>query len=211
MTAKLHYIYDPLCGWCYGAEPLVSAAAAIEGLEIVLHGGELWSEPTRLPRHTREYIQQADARIAQMSGQPFGEAYLQGLLLDPSLVLESMPTIAAVLAAQAMAPKKALAMLRAIQHAHYEQGLHVVRRDVLCDLAESCGLERAAFEARLSDVPAEAHIAESRRFMESVGARGFPMFVLQVDDEWFAVPHQRFASHAAGFAEWLEMQLHERA
>ena len=24
----LHYIYDPLCGWCYGAKPLVQAAQA---------------------------------------------------------------------------------------------------------------------------------------------------------------------------------------
>ena len=211
MSAKLHYIYDPLCGWCYGAEPLVSAAAEIEDLEIVLHGGELWSEPTRLPQHTREYIQQADARIAQMSGQPFGEAYLQGLLLDPSLVLESMPTIAAVLAAESTASGMAIPMLRAIQHGHYEKGLHVVRQDVLCDIAESCGLDRAAFESSLSDVSAEEHIAESRRFMERVGCRGFPMFVLQVDDEWFAVPHQRFASNAAGFGEWLKMQVHEHA
>ena len=27
MSATLHYVYDPLCGWCYGAEPLVWAAA----------------------------------------------------------------------------------------------------------------------------------------------------------------------------------------
>ena len=27
----LHYIYDPLCGWCYGAAPLVEAARAVPG------------------------------------------------------------------------------------------------------------------------------------------------------------------------------------
>ncbi|MEG1327174.1 MAG: DsbA family protein, partial [Janthinobacterium sp.] len=25
----LHYIFDPLCGWCYGAAPLVEAARAV--------------------------------------------------------------------------------------------------------------------------------------------------------------------------------------
>ncbi len=30
----LHYIYDPLCGWCYGAAPLVQAARGISGLTI---------------------------------------------------------------------------------------------------------------------------------------------------------------------------------
>jgi putative protein-disulfide isomerase len=25
----LHYIFDPLCGWCYGAAPLVAAARTV--------------------------------------------------------------------------------------------------------------------------------------------------------------------------------------
>lgn len=27
----LHYIFDPLCGWCYGAAPLVKAAQSLPG------------------------------------------------------------------------------------------------------------------------------------------------------------------------------------
>ena len=33
-TATLHYIYDPLCGWCYGSAPLVKAAREIGGLRM---------------------------------------------------------------------------------------------------------------------------------------------------------------------------------
>jgi len=49
MNAVLHYIYDPLCGWCYGAEPLVWAASKVDGLALQLHAGGLWPQPTRLP------------------------------------------------------------------------------------------------------------------------------------------------------------------
>ncbi|HUQ50894.1 MAG TPA: DsbA family protein, partial [Gammaproteobacteria bacterium] len=91
MNAVLHYIYDPLCGWCYGAEPLVSAASNVDGLALRMHAGGLWPQPTRLPDQTRRYIAQADARVGQMSGQPYGEPYLNGLLFDPELVLESRP------------------------------------------------------------------------------------------------------------------------
>ena len=131
MNAVLHYIYDPLCGWCYGAEPLVWAAAKVDGLALRMHAGGLWPQPTRLPEHTRRYIKQADARVGQMSGQPYGEPYLNGLLFDPELVLESRPVVAAVLAAQALDATKALPMLRGIQHAHYERGQHVVRAATL--------------------------------------------------------------------------------
>jgi putative protein-disulfide isomerase len=207
MNAVLHYIYDPLCGWCYGAEPLVTAASNLDGLALSLHAGGLWPQPTRLPDDMRRYIKQADARVGQMSGQPYGEPYLNGLLFDPELVLESRPVVAAVLAAQAIDRKKALPMLRGIQHAHYERGQHVVRDSVLRAVAGEVGLDAAAFDAAMKKVPVDEHIAASRELMNNVGAQGFPTFVLQIGDDWLAVPHSRFASPPTKFSEWLEAQL----
>jgi putative protein-disulfide isomerase len=207
MNATLHYIYDPLCGWCYGAEPLVWAASKVEGITLRMHAGGLWPQPTRLPVDMRRYIQQADARVGQMSGQPYGQPYLNGLLFDPDLVLESRPVIAAVLAAQALDSGKALAMLRGIQHAHYERGEHVVRQETLRQIAVEIGLDAAAFEQALKRVSVEDHIAASQQLMNNVGARGFPTFVLQIGDDWVAVPHSRFASTPGKFAEWLDGQL----
>jgi putative protein-disulfide isomerase len=211
MNAVLHYIYDPLCGWCYGAEPLVLAASKVDGLSLRMHAGGLWPQPTRLPDHMRRYIQQADARVGQMSGQPYGEPYLNGLLFDADLVLESRPVIAAVLAAQALDPSKALPMLRAIQHAHYERGQHVVRQATLLAIAAELELDDAAFAEALKKVPVDEHIAESQELMNNVGAQGFPTFVLQIGDEWFAVPHARFAPAPGKFAEWLDAQLRARS
>jgi putative protein-disulfide isomerase len=211
MNAVLHYIYDPLCGWCYGAEPLVWAAAKVDGLALRMHAGGLWPQPTRLPDHTRRYIAQADSRVGQMSGQPYGEPYLNGLLFDPELVLESRPVIAAVLAAQSLDATKALPMLRGIQHAHYERGQHVVRKPTLRAVAAEIGLDPAAFERALETVPVDEHIAASRELMNNVGAQGFPTFVLQIGDDWLAVPHHRFASTPATFAEWLDAQLRARS
>jgi len=211
MSATLHYIYDPLCGWCYGAEPLVWSAAKAADVELELHGGALWPEPTHLPESTRLYIRQADQRIAQMSGQRFGPDYHNGLLLDPTMVLESRPPTAAVLAAQSLDRTKTLPMLRGIQHAHYEQGRRVVERDVLADIAVEVGLDRAEFEAALSRAPVDAHIDETHRLMSLVGAQGFPAFVLQIGEDLYPVPHGRFASQPAQFRDWLETQVKANA
>lgn len=207
MSAQLHYIYDPLCGWCYGAEPLMLAALGVDGLALKMHAGCLWPEPTTLPEQMRAYIQQADKRVGAMSGQPYGAAYLEGLLLDPNMVLDSRPTIAAVLAAAALDPTKGVGMLTRIQHAHYEDGRHVVRHDVLCDIATQLGLERSAFEAELERVPTAEHIAETHRLMGRLGARGFPFFALEIDGRWQPVAHQRFAGDAGGFAQWLRDEI----
>jgi putative protein-disulfide isomerase len=211
MSPVLHYIYDPLCGWCYGAEPLAWAAAEVGGLALEMHAGNLFPEPTRLPESMRRYIEQADARVAKMSGQPYGEAYLTGLLHDPALVLHSPPAIAAVLAAQSLDASKGLAMLKAIQHAHYERGLHVIEPHVLDTLAEEIGLDRAAFAAARGAVPVDAHIGASRQLMDAVGAQGFPTFVLQNGNDWYPVPHGRFASSPAQFRDWLGAQVNALA
>lgn len=207
MNAVLHYIYDPLCGWCYGAEPLVWAATKVTGLSLQMHAGGLWPQPTRLPEQTRRYIKDADARVGQMSGQPYGDPYLNGLLFDPELVLESRPVITAVLAAQSLDPSKALPMLRGIQHAHYEHGKHVVREETLREVAVEIGLDAGAFAKALKSVAVDAHIAASQELMNNVGAQGFPTFVLQIGNDWFPVPHGRFASTAGKFGEWLDAQL----
>ena len=44
-TATLHYIYDPLCGWCYGSAPLVKAARAV--LSVRPHGGGMMTGARR--------------------------------------------------------------------------------------------------------------------------------------------------------------------
>jgi len=183
----------------------------VSGLDLKLHGGGLWPEPTQLPEETRTFIRDADARVGQMSGQPYGAAYLDGLLLDPTMTLESRPTTAAVLAAESIEPSNALAMLKGIQHAHYENGLRVVEPDVLRQIAVEIGLDPDAFEAALQRVDVDLHITDARRFMQQIGASGFPAFVLQVGEQWFAVPHQQFASDAQGFADWLGQVLSQHA
>lgn len=41
MDITLHYLFDPLCGWCYGAAPALSALAGEPGIAV---------EPTRSTR-----------------------------------------------------------------------------------------------------------------------------------------------------------------
>jgi len=203
MSRTLHYIYDPLCGWCYGATRLVAAAEAAPGIEVALHGGGLWPQPTSLPNDTRQYIKSADARVGAMNGVPYGDAYLSGLLFDPELMLESRSTTAAVLAAQAMGGR-GLDMLRAIQSGHYVHGKHVVRADVLRELAAGIGLDPDEFATKLAEAPVDRHIAETRSVMGRIGANGFPTFLLEVDGAYAAVPHQQFAGNPEGFVDWLQ-------
>ena len=177
----LHYIFDPLCGWCYGASPLIEAARKMNGLDIELHAGGLMTGPNRQPvtEALRRYVLEHDQRIAALTGQPFGAAYINGLLNDAAAVFDSEPPIDAILAAEQLGGR-GLDMLERIQKAHYVEGRRVADRGALVDLAADIGLPEAAFKPMLEKVAgptAAKHIAASRDLLRRVGGQGFPTFV----------------------------------
>nr|WP_308925364.1 DsbA family protein [Janthinobacterium sp. J1-1] len=182
----LHYVYDPLCGWCYGAAPLLHAAQAIEGLAIALHGGGMMSGANRqsVNDNLRRHVMAHDRRIAQASGQPFGRAYFDGLLRDTGAVFDSTPPTTAILAAQEIAGL-GLAMLHLIQHAHYVLGQRVADAGVLARLAQQLGLDAALYaaaSARLAGAATEQHVAHSRALLARLGGQGFPTLALDHGD-----------------------------
>ncbi len=198
----LHYIHDPLCGWCYAAEPLVQAAATA-GIPVALHGGGLWGEPIHASAAKRRMMRSTDDRISQITGQPFGESYLEGTLVDPDTIWHSRPTIAAILAAQGLAPGAGLAMMAAIQRAHYVEGSRVVERAVLVELAHRIGLDRAAFAAALDDVPVDRHILETGALMEEYDLHGFPTFLVERGGTLSRFHHEVLYGQPAAFVAAL--------
>ncbi|MBE5221967.1 DsbA family protein [Pectobacterium quasiaquaticum] len=182
-TVRLHYIYDPLCGWCYGAAPLALAAQEIDGLDLILHGGGMMtgSNSRTITPEWHDYVIPHDRRIAQMTGQTFGEAYYEGLLRDTSVVLDSAPPTAAVLAAEAM-DDKGMLMLHEIERAHYVSGLKIVDAAVLRQCAEAIGLDGETFSTEFTIIQAETlskHISASRELLAKVRGQGFPTFALE--------------------------------
>lgn len=198
----LHYIYDPLCGWCYAATPMVEAAVKT-GIEIKMHGGGLWDPATGLASDKRSYIRQSDARIADLTGVAFGPAYLDGLLADENTVFWSRPTIAAVLAAGGMEGGADLRMMHAIQSAHYVDGRHVVQAAVLAEIAESIGLSRDDFLDALDAVAVDHHVDRTRRLMQQLGMGGFPSFALEQNGTFIRVQHEAFYGRPHAFLQAL--------
>lgn len=182
----LHYVFDPLCGWCYAAAPLVQAARTVPGLAIALHGGGMMTGANRRPitLQWRDYVTPHDRRIAQLTGQPFGEAYFEGLLRDTTAVMDSEPPTTAILAAEALGGR-GLDLLQRLQRAHYVEGHRIAHTAVLHELAIDIGLDGDAFAALLAQQAGEAtrqHIADSRALLGRVGGGGFPTFALARGD-----------------------------
>lgn len=182
-STTLHYIFDPMCGWCYAAAPLVDAARSVPGLSVEFHGGGMMTGANRRPitAQWREYVMPHDRRIAELTGQPFGEGYFEGLLRDTGAVMDSEPPTTAVLAAEALRTGGGLDMIHRLQRAHYVEGRRIADVGVLASVAVELGFDAEAFaeaSARLSGEATAQHIAASRQLLQRAGGQGFPTFVL---------------------------------
>ena len=202
----LHYIYDPLCGWCYGAKPLVQAAQSV--LPVIAHGGGMMTGANRqtVSSQLRNYVMPHDRRIAEYTGQPFGEAYFEGLLRDETAVFDSAPPIAAVLAAEQIAGR-GLALLGCLQTAHYVEGRRIADNAVLLELATQTGLEPEAFQQAFNEADTEHHIKDSRALLAKLGGQGFPTFALEQDGQLTLVDIGPWLGKPQAFAQWLSQSL----
>src|SRR5471032_1508784 len=205
-AATLHYIYDPLCGWCYGAEPLLNAARSV--LPIQLHGGGMMTGANRqsVSPQLRDYVMPHDRRIAEYTSQQFGEAYFEGLLRDETAVFDSAPPIAAVLAAEQVSGH-GLELLGRLQSAHYLEGRRIADEAVLFEIADDMGLEQAAFQAAFKVADTGGHIKTSRALLAKVGGQGFPTFALEQNGQFTVIDIGPWLGKPEAFAKWLHQAL----
>ena len=115
--AGLYWIIDPLCGWSYGALPLMNRIAQHFPHQPILSGGLFIGANRRtLNPEWVAHVNEHDARIATLTGMKFGDRYHQMLLEDSTLMLDSLPATRGLLAAQRFA-KPAATMFLATQRA----------------------------------------------------------------------------------------------
>lgn len=205
----LHYLYDPLCGWCYGAASLVKAARNV--LSIHAHGGGMMSgdRAQRVTLQLRNYVLPHDRQIARTTGQPFGAAYFDGLLRDTTAVFDSTPPIAAMLAAEKIGGR-GLDLIARLQTAHYVEGRRIADDTVLVEMAGAIGLESTAFVRALEAAKrgeVHSHIAETRRLMAEIGGQGFPTFALESAGRIKILSVSKFFGRPDELSVWLRHEL----
>ncbi|MGJ7580912.1 DsbA family protein [Variovorax sp. RHLX14] len=185
MNKTLHYFYDPMCGWCYGATPAVSDLSGTAGLAFRLLPTGLFSggNARQMDDAFAAFAWSNDQRIERLTGQRFTEEYRRDVLGDRRQLFDSGPATIALTAVSLTEPEKELVALKAIQHARYVAGKDVTSPEVLVHLLEEIGLPKSA--ARLARIDEDLHainqgrISKAQLLMTEMGARGVPTLILQ--------------------------------
>lgn len=183
MSTTVTYLFDPLCGWCYGASPVVQKLGRHSGSRLELAPTGLFADSgRRMDAAFAEFAWSNDQRIAQLTGQRFTETYRQNVLGRHGSPFDSSAMTLALTAVSLTEPQRELEVLKALQEARYVEGLDTGGAEVVGELLRGLGLDAAADRLAAPDLALlernSARLARARRLMRTLGAQGVPGLVV---------------------------------
>jgi len=186
MRTTVTYLFDPLCGWCYGASPAIQQLGQHGGLTLELAPTGLFAGGGRtMDAAFADYAWSNDLRIAKLTGQRFTEAYRHNVLGRHGSRFDSATATLALTAVSLSEPQRELETLKALQEARYVQGLDTCDVSVVGNLLRDLGLATAADRLAANDAELlaanAARIQKARGLMQTFGAQGVPALVVTDD------------------------------
>ena len=184
MSTTVTYLFDPLCGWCYGASPAVQRLGKRNDVRLELAPTGLFSgRGARVMDATfAAYAWSNDERIEKLTGQRFTEAYRTQILNKPGSRFDSATATLALTAVALTAPEHELATLKVLQEARYVHALDTSVMHVAEQLLRDAGLGAAAERLVADDAALIAanleRIRNAQGLMQTFGAQGVPAMVV---------------------------------
>ena len=200
---KLYYLFDPLCGWCYGAKPALETVASQYPVTLT-PTGLFYRSGRVMDADFAQYAWNNDERIERLTEQPFSTAYRENVLQGGGQ-FNSENSLLALTAVREIAPEREIAVLGALQTARYVDGRDNADWDVIIDVLESQGL--GDIVPKLHDPQTEqallARINFGQQLAQRLGVSGVPQLVLERDGEWELMPSQLLFGDGRGLLNVL--------
>jgi putative protein-disulfide isomerase len=188
MNARLYYVHDPMCSWCWGFEAVRKRLLEKlpSSLEVVrLLGGLAPDTDQPMLREMRDYLQQTWHSIEQrIPGTSFNFDFWQ--VCEPRR--STWPACRAVIAARLQGMGYDEAMTAAIQKAYYLRAMNPADEDTLVTLAGETGLDQARFQRDLRASAVQEELEAEMERGRAMGATGFPSLILELDGAFWPVP-----------------------
>jgi putative protein-disulfide isomerase len=174
----LWYFADPMCSWCWGFAPVISAIhdAYSERIKIALMLGGLRPGTTEsVTASFRAEILHHWQDVHRLTGQPFR---FDGAMPD-GFVYDTEPPSRAVIVVSELNPREIFPYFISLQEAFYVQQKDITQAKTLAALAAEHHIETDQFLGRFFSEEAKKKTQSNFQITQQAGVRGFPTAVLQ--------------------------------
>lgn len=178
MKARLLYVMDPMCSWCWGFAPVMEALAEqarLYGVPMHLVVGGLRRERVAMDAAARVRTLSYWQAVEETTGQPFtiDNALPEGFVYDTE------PACRALVAARGLDEQAVWPLAKLIQRAFYVENRDVTQPAVLVELAEKAGLPRIEFAPAFDASETRAATQADFDWALNLGIAGFPTLLAE--------------------------------
>jgi putative protein-disulfide isomerase len=183
---QIIYVYDALCGWCYGFSPVMQKLHDNYSSRfdfIVVSGGMITGNRIGEISKMAPYISSAYKGVEKTTGIQFGKNFLEGTLKEGTAIFSSVkPSIALSIIEEAY-PDKVVLFAAEIQRAIYFDGIEPDKPEAYIPYVEKMGLEKDAFLSKMNDPLYLQKAKEDFLLANDMGVQGFPAVFVKMGDQ----------------------------
>jgi len=188
---KIVYVYDALCGWCYGFSPVMKQFQAKHKDSLsfeVVSGGMITGERIGPVGEVAPYISRAYKDVEKATGVVFGDVFLKGTLEKGDAIFTSIPpAIALSVFKSSGSDKDSVAFASALQKAIYYDGIEPENLEAYGEIAADFGLEAGNFIEKMKDSTYMALALEDFKTSQKLQVTGFPTVFLEHDGTYHKI------------------------
>ena len=181
---KVVYVYDALCGWCYGFSLVMSQfkekykdSLAFE----VVSGGMITGNRIGSIGEVASYISWAYKDVEKATNVKFGNDFLNKTLKDGNAVFTSIPTAIALSVFKKIQQENSVEFASALQKAIYYDGMEPENYSAYGKIAAEFGLDSIDFVLQMKDTINVQNAANDFKKSNDLGVSGFPTVFIEVD------------------------------
>ncbi len=182
MQHKLIYIYDALCGWCYGFSPVMQQLHEKYAAQIdfeVLSGGMIMGLRAGPIGEVAAYIGKAYPDVEKGTGIKFGEPFLQNILEPGTAIFSSEMPGTALTVFRKYQPENVLAFAHTLQNTLYRNGVELSVLGNYKPLVEHFGLPSDDFLAEMQREETRYETLMEFQTVANWGVNGYPTVLLK--------------------------------
>lgn len=186
---KLIYIYDAICGWCYGFTPVIQQLQAQFGAEMeleILSGGMMLSANHRPASAMYAYIQDAHKKVEATTGITFGPAFLDEYLQTDDIMDSEKPAVALTVFKQYQ-PEKAINFAHDMQLALNYYGKSLNDDQTYAELLEKYNIPAAEFLKKMQEDENKYATQQEFNMVQQWGITGFPAAILDNGEQLYLI------------------------
>ena len=180
----LIYVFDPLCGWCYGFSPVISKIAStykdVLSIETVC-GGMITDDQIGPIKQKAPFLKKATALVTQHTGAEFSRYFIDTVMLDSSRIMTSVQPSIAIMICKEMKPESLLSFIEELHKYIYIIGIDMAKEESYLPLAKQFGMPEKEFLLKMKNKKYKESAIKEFRQAEQLGIQSFPALLLYKD------------------------------